>query len=86
MYQNKIPFSQLVELDLSRNDIPRIPDNIKMLALLETVDFSANPLTKIPDNMCALTVSRSRVHLIACPHNAIICLELEAFTYQCDLA
>ena len=46
-----------MELDLSRNDIPRIPDNIKMLALLETVDFSANPLTRIPENMCALTVS-----------------------------
>lgn len=63
-YKNKSYFSQLVELDLSRNDIPKIPDNIKMLALLETVDFSANPLTRIPENMCALTVSTKLIWIL----------------------
>lgn len=36
----------LVELDVSKNEIPEIPDSIKNLKHLQFADFSSNPLQK----------------------------------------
>ncbi|KAK1796955.1 hypothetical protein P4O66_008265 [Electrophorus voltai] len=40
-------FMQLVELDISRNDIPEIPESIKFCKALEIADFSGNPLSRL---------------------------------------
>ncbi|KAB0393015.1 hypothetical protein E2I00_010729, partial [Balaenoptera physalus] len=40
-------FMQLVELDVSRNDIPEIPESIKFCKALEIADFSGNPLSSL---------------------------------------
>lgn len=34
----------LVELDISKNDIPEIPEAIKYLRCLQVADFSTNPI------------------------------------------
>ncbi|CAH2286243.1 scribble homolog isoform X14 [Pelobates cultripes] len=51
---------QLVELDISRNDIPEIPESIKFCKSLEIADFSGNPLSRLPDGFTQL---RSLAHL-----------------------
>ncbi|XP_011793443.1 PREDICTED: protein scribble homolog isoform X3 [Colobus angolensis palliatus] len=51
---------QLVELDVSRNDIPEIPESIKFCKALEIADFSGNPLSRLPDGFTQL---RSLAHL-----------------------
>ncbi|XP_019326405.1 PREDICTED: protein scribble homolog isoform X5 [Aptenodytes forsteri] len=51
---------QLVELDISRNDIPEIPESIKFCKSLEIADFSGNPLSRLPEGFTQL---RSLGHL-----------------------
>uniref|UniRef100_A0A8D1SR70 PDZ domain-containing protein n=1 Tax=Sus scrofa TaxID=9823 RepID=A0A8D1SR70_PIG len=51
---------QLVELDVSRNDIPEIPESIKFCKALEIADFSGNPLSRLPEGFTQL---RSLAHL-----------------------
>ncbi|XP_025070037.1 protein scribble homolog [Alligator sinensis] len=53
-------FMQLVELDISRNDIPEIPESIKFCKSLEIADFSGNPLSRLPEGFTQL---RSLGHL-----------------------
>lgn len=36
----------LVELDVTKNELPEIPENIKFLKALQVADFSANPLQR----------------------------------------
>uniref|UniRef100_A0A8C2H640 Protein scribble homolog n=1 Tax=Cyprinus carpio TaxID=7962 RepID=A0A8C2H640_CYPCA len=52
--------TQLVELDISRNDISEIPENIKFCQALEIADFSGNPLSRLPDGFTQL---RGLAHL-----------------------
>uniref|UniRef100_A0A8C7AXT8 Protein scribble homolog n=1 Tax=Neovison vison TaxID=452646 RepID=A0A8C7AXT8_NEOVI len=47
-------FMQLVELDVSRNDIPEIPESIKFCKALEIADFSGNPLSRLPEGFTHL--------------------------------
>lgn len=43
----------LVEIDVSKNDIPEIPENIKYLKCLQLADFSSNPLVRqVFFNLC----------------------------------
>ncbi|XP_051871988.1 protein scribble homolog [Pristis pectinata] len=49
-------FMQLVELDISRNDIPEIPESIKFCKSLEIADFSGNPLSRLPDGFTQLRI------------------------------
>uniref|UniRef100_A0A663N1J9 Leucine rich repeat containing 1 n=1 Tax=Athene cunicularia TaxID=194338 RepID=A0A663N1J9_ATHCN len=64
---------QLVELDLSRNDIPEIPESISFCRALQVADFSGNPLTRLPESFPELQnltcLSVNDISLQALPEN-----------------
>ncbi|XP_025890085.1 leucine-rich repeat-containing protein 1 [Nothoprocta perdicaria] len=64
---------QLVELDLSRNDIPEIPESISFCKALQVADFSGNPLTRLPESFPELQnltcLSVNDISLQALPEN-----------------
>ncbi|CAH8477488.1 unnamed protein product [Schistosoma mattheei] len=47
-------FSNLVELDISRNDISELPASIRFCDSLQSLDVSNNPLQSLPAGFCQL--------------------------------
>ncbi|MBN3276511.1 LRRC1 protein, partial [Polyodon spathula] len=64
---------QLVELDVSRNDIMDIPESISYCKALQVADFSGNPLTRLPESFPELRnltcLSINDISLQALPDN-----------------
>ncbi|KAL0964659.1 hypothetical protein UPYG_G00327170 [Umbra pygmaea] len=64
---------QLVELDVSRNDIMELPDSISYCKALQVADFSGNPLTRLPESFPELQnltcLSINDISLQALPEN-----------------
>ncbi|MBN3308869.1 LRRC1 protein, partial [Amia calva] len=64
---------QLVDLDVSRNDIMEIPESISYCKALQVADFSGNPLTRLPESFPELRnltcLSINDISLQALPDN-----------------